>query len=69
MQPAAKIFIADSFPENFYKTSQHYLEVSMPRINLWNQSLVGDKYANYILNFYKYDYPHLQINITQHECS
>ena len=57
MQPRPKFLIADSHPEKSYKTYSTVLEQeSLPRINLCNQSIVGDKHINYVLNFYKCDY-------------
>ena len=43
--------------------------MSLPRIKFVESISVSDKYINYVFNIYKCDYPHLQINIAEHEYS
>ena len=68
MQPRPIFLMADTLPDNLYKTcSTVFEQKSLPRIKICGISIVGDKYVNYVLNFYKLITPHLRVNITQHE--
>ena len=56
MQPWLKFLIADS-PEKSYKTcSKVFEQESCPRIKFVEPIIVGDKYINYVLHYYKCNY-------------
>ena len=57
MHPAAKVFNADSLPENHYKTySTVFKHESLPRIKFVESIYSWPYIYNYVLNFHKYNY-------------